>query len=79
MNNFYPEQFLEIAKQKAHREILASTSARKTGRVSFSKRLLSVLGNWMVAGGEKLQILNAESLPINQLEFSQNKAGKART
>ncbi len=76
MNNFYPEDLLEIAKQK--REILASQLARKTRQASFSKRLLGTLGAWMVVSGEKLQALNAESSQINQLGFSQNKDKKAR-
>ena len=78
MNNFTPEDLLEIAKQRAQREILASQLARKTRRVSFSNRLLGTLGIWMIASGEKLQALNAESSQTNKLGFSQNKAKKAR-
>jgi len=78
MNNFYPEDLLEIAKQRTQREIAASQSAKKTRQTFFSKRLLGTLGTWMVASGEKLQALNAKSLQTNQREFSQNKTKKAR-
>ncbi len=78
MNNFSPEDLLEIAKQRTQREITASQLARKTRHVSFSKSLLGTLGTWMVASGEKLQAINAEPSQTNQLGFSQNKAGKAR-
>ena len=78
MNNFSPEDLLEIAKQRTQREILASQLAQKTRQASFSKRLLGTLGIWMIASGEKLQALNAESSQTNQLSFSQNKTRKAR-
>ena len=78
MNNFSPEDLLEIAKQRTQREIAASQLSQKTRQVSFSKRLLGTLGTWMVASGEKLQALNAEASQTNQLHFSQNKARKAR-
>ena len=78
MNNFYPEHLLEIARQRTQREILASQLARKTRQVSSSKRWLGTLGTWMVASGEKLQALNAETLQTKQLRFSQDKAKKAR-
>lgn len=78
MNNFSSEDLLDIAKQRTQREISASQLAGKTRQVSYSKRLLSTLGNWMVASGEKLQTLNAESSETNQFGFSQNKARKAR-
>lgn len=78
MNNFSPEDLLEIAKKRTQQEILTSQLARNTRQVSFSKRALGTLGAWMVAGGEKLQALNAESLQTNQLVFSHDKPKKAR-
>ena len=78
MNNFCPEQLLEIAKHRTQREMFASQAARKTGKVSTAKRLLGTLGTWMVAGGEKLQALNTEALQTNQLRFSQDNSKKAR-
>lgn len=78
MNNLCPEHLLEIAKKRTQREILASQSTQKASQVSFLKYLLGALGTWMVAGGEKLQALNAEALQANQLGLSQNKIRKAR-
>lgn len=78
MNNFYTEDLLEIAKKRNQRDILASQLPRNTAQVSFAKRALGTLGAWMVAGGERLQALNAESLRTNQLLFSQDKPKKAR-
>ena len=78
MNDFYTEDLLEVAKQKAQRKVTDAQSSRKDHKVSLTKLLLGTLGTWMVAGGEKLQSLNAEALQANQLKFSQNKAGKVR-
>lgn len=76
MNNFYPEDLLAVAKQRVQREVADAQLFRKPQRVSFTKILLGTLGTWMIAGGEKLQSLNAEPLQVNQLKFSHNKAGK---
>ena len=78
MNDFYPEDLLKIAKHRTQREIAAFQLAQKTRQASFSNRLLGTLGIWMIASGEKLQALNAESSQTNHFEFSQNKAKKAR-
>jgi hypothetical protein len=76
MNNFTPEDLLEISKRKIQENITAQQLAQKTQRRSSSKRWLATLGTWMVAIGEKLQARHAASLQINQLEFSHNKARK---
>ncbi|MCJ7435071.1 MAG: hypothetical protein MUO77_16435 [Anaerolineales bacterium] len=76
INNFTPEDLLEISKWKIQEKITAQQLAQKTMRAPFSKHWLATLGTWMVASGEKLQARYAVSLQTNQLEFSQHKARK---
>lgn len=77
MNNFTPEDLLEISKRKIQENITAQQLAQNIQRRSSSRRWLATLGTWMVAIGERLQARHAASLQINQLEFSQSKARKA--
>ena len=77
MNNFTPEDLLEISKRKIQENITAQQLAQNIQRRSSSRRWLATLGAWMVSNGEKLQARHAASLQTNQLEFSQSKARKA--
>jgi len=77
MNNFTPEDLLELSKRKIQEKIAAQQLAQKTMRASSSKRWMATLGTWMVASGERLQARHATSLQTNQLDFSQDKARKA--
>ena len=78
MNNFTPDDLLKISKHINQRNLHAVHLATKTKRAFISNRLFGTLGAWMIASGEKLQSLNAEALQKPQLNFSQNKTGKAR-
>lgn len=60
MNNFHPESLLVVAKQKTQEEVDHCLEWKRSNGFS-ARRLLFVLGAWMVASGQKLQSLNAES------------------
>lgn len=77
MNDFHPVDLLEMAKQDYQKEFDLRLSM-KASQKSIVRRWLAVLGSWMVKRGEKLQIRYAESLRTNHLEFSQDKAKKAK-
>jgi hypothetical protein len=77
MNEFHPDDLLEMAKQEYQEEFdlrLSMTSSQN----STLNRWLATLGIWMVAHGEKLQARYARSLQATQLDFSQSKTRKAR-
>ncbi|MBI5351961.1 MAG: hypothetical protein HZB50_04920 [Chloroflexi bacterium] len=76
MNNFHPESLLAIAKQRSQAEAdWCLTESPLLGNVA--QHLLSSLGSWMVARGQKLQSLQNEALQT-KLTISHNKVWKAR-
>ena len=60
MNNFHPESLLIVAKQKTQEEVDYCLAWKRSKGFS-ARRLLFALGAWMVASGQKLQALNADS------------------
>lgn len=75
MNNFYPEDLLAIAKQRAQEEVANCLDRKPLLGKSFN-RWLVVLGGWMVARGEKMQARQDASLQSNQMTFLRNKTRK---
>lgn len=60
MNNFHPESLLIVAKQKTQEEVDYCLAWKRSQGFS-ARRLLFALGAWMVASGQRLQALNADS------------------
>ena len=60
MNNFHPESLLMVAKQKTQEDVDNFLEWKRSEGFS-TRRILFSLGAWMVASGEKLQALNAET------------------
>lgn len=77
MNDFHPDDLLEIAKQEYQKEF-ALRSSMQVSQNSTLNRWLAALGVWMVVRGEKLQSRYARSLQAHQLVFSQGKTKRAR-
>lgn len=77
MNDFHPDDLLEIAKQEYQKEF-ALRSSMQVSQNSTLNRWLAALGVWMVVRGEKLQSRYARSLQTHQLVFSQGKTKRAR-
>jgi hypothetical protein len=77
MNDFHPDDLLEMAKQEYQKEFDLRTSMQ-VSQNSTLNRWLAALGAWMVMRGEKLQARYARSLQANQLGFSQSKVKRAR-
>jgi len=73
MNDFHPDDLLEMAKQEYQKEFVLRSSMR-VSQNSTLNRWLAALGAWMVVRGEKLQVRYARSLQANKLGFSQSKA-----
>ena len=78
MNNFEPEDLLEVAKQKSQ-ESVTDSLAWKLSRGFSTRRLLRSVGVWMVARGKKMQALPTAPSLSDQISFLQNKTKKLGT
>jgi len=77
MNDFHPDDLLEMAKQEYKKEF-ALRSSMQVSQNSTLNRWLAALGAWMIVRGEKLQVRSTRSQQANQVGFSQSNVKRVR-
>jgi len=77
MNDFHPDDLLEMAKQEYQKEF-ALRSSMQVSQNSTLNRWLAALGAWMIVRGEKLQVRSTRSQQANQVGFSQSNVKRVR-
>ena len=69
MNHMYPEDLYELNRQKIRRDqafILKEEMMKSRSNFTY---LLNLLGNWMIAAGEKLSRRHSFSAQARKLDF----------
>lgn len=74
MNNNFPEALIELNSQKIERDRYFILKEQKLNPVSESTRLLDILGNWMIAKGEKMHKRYSAAMKANRSTFLQDEA-----